>query len=87
VIAEHLGVDPLAVLDSLTEHIALVDRPLSVVATAGETREQRDLLQTMGCSKWQGHLSGEPEPLPQFEERVAASRLPAPAPGQALMFA
>lgn len=42
---------------------------LNVIAEGIETCEQRDLLLELGCSAFQGHFFGRPQPLAEFEQR------------------
>jgi diguanylate cyclase (GGDEF)-like protein/PAS domain S-box-containing protein len=41
---------------------------LSVIAEGVETEEQRNILQSNGCTNYQGYLFSKPLPLEQFEE-------------------
>ncbi len=47
---------------------------LDVIAEGVETEEQRKFLMENGCTHFQGHLFGRPEPVEQFEALLAASR-------------
>lgn len=42
---------------------------LNVIAEGIETCEQRDLLLELGCSVFQGHFFGRPQPLAEFEQQ------------------
>ncbi len=41
-----------------------------VIAEGVETQEQRDLLLSRGCLKFQGYLFGKPVPIDQFKARL-----------------
>lgn len=40
---------------------------LQVISEGVETEEQRDILQDMGCTEFQGYLFGKPLQLENFE--------------------
>ena len=49
---------------------------LSVVAEGIETLEQFRLLQSFGCTAFQGYYFGRPQPLPAFQKGLADEALP-----------
>ena len=52
---------------------------MAVMAEGVETREQRQILESMGCRQFQGYLFGKPMPLIALRERVSQAVLLAPA--------
>jgi EAL domain-containing protein (putative c-di-GMP-specific phosphodiesterase class I) len=41
---------------------------LEVIAEGVETKEQRELLFSLGCTNYQGYFFGKPVPIEKFEE-------------------
>ena len=57
---------------------------MSVVAEGVETREQRQILESMGCRQFQGYLFGKPMPMAALLELAAQAAPPGPAPTPAV---
>jgi EAL domain-containing protein (putative c-di-GMP-specific phosphodiesterase class I) len=71
----------LAIAKTVIELGAKLD--MTVIAEGVETREQRQILTSMGCSHFQGYLFGKPMPLDQLVARIhqaAGGELSATAP-------